>query len=113
MSGHHAPHDRLLNLGTTLASQGYSVILDAKYDRQALRSPVIAQAVAHQIPLEILYCDAPMSVLSDRVQQRQGDISDATADLLKTQHMEPFSEAERLYLRTLDTTQTLDEQLPK
>ncbi len=106
-------YDRLLTLGITLASQGYSVILDAKYDRQALRSPVIAQAVAHQIPLEILYCDAPISVLSDRLQQRQGDISDATADLLKTQHMEPFSEAEKPYVRTLDTTQTLEGQLPQ
>jgi aminoglycoside phosphotransferase family enzyme/predicted kinase len=106
-------YDRLLNLGITLASQGYPVILDAKYDRQALRLPVLAQATAHQIPLEILYCDAPMSVLNDRVQQRQGDISDATADLLKTQYMEPFSEAEKPYLKTLDTTQTLEGQRPK
>ena len=96
-------YDRLLNLGIALASQGYSVILDAKYDRQALRSPVIAQATAHQLPLEILYCDAPISVLSDRLQQRQGDVSDATADLLKTQHMEPFSDTEKPYLKTLDT----------
>ena len=106
-------YDRLLNLGITLASQGYSVILDAKYDRQALRSSVIDQAEAHQIPLEILYCDAPLSVLSDRIQQRQGDISDATADVLNAQQMEPFTEAEKSYLKTLDTTQNLEGQLPK
>jgi uncharacterized protein len=104
-------YDRLLQLGTTLASQGYTVILDATYNRQALRLPVIAQAQADQIPLQILHCDAPISVLRDRLQQRAEDISDATADLLDQQQLESFSEIEQPYLKTLDTTQDLEGQL--
>ncbi|NJR51524.1 MAG: AAA family ATPase [Leptolyngbyaceae cyanobacterium CSU_1_3] len=99
-------YDRLLQLGITLASQGYTVILDAKYDRETLRLPVIAAAESQQIAIEILHCEAPLPVLRDRLQQRQGDISDATADLLDQQYMEPFTDAEKPYLKTLDTTQS-------
>jgi uncharacterized protein len=94
-------YDRLLDLGVKLASQGYSVILDAKYDRQAFRLPVIEQAQAAGIAVEILHCDAPMEVLRDRVMQRQGDISDATASVLENQQMEPFSEAEQAFVKTV------------
>jgi aminoglycoside phosphotransferase family enzyme/predicted kinase len=104
-------YDRLLDLGIKLASQGYTVILDAKYDRQAVRSQVIEQVQAHGIPLEILHCTAPDDVLRDRVQQRQGDISDATTDVLANQHMEPFTEAEQPFVKTIDTTQDLAAQL--
>jgi uncharacterized protein len=96
-------YDRLLDLGVKLASQGYTVILDAKYDRQALRTPVIEKAQAQEIPIEILYCDVPAEVLRDRVAQRQGDISDADLDVLAQQTFETFSEAEKPFVRTVDT----------
>ena len=41
-------YGRLLELGIMLASAGYPVILDAKYDRTALRSEAIAQAEKHR-----------------------------------------------------------------
>lgn len=104
-------YDRLLQLGTLLTAQGYTVILDAKYDRQDLRLAAVNQAQAHQIPVQILHCDAPLSVLRDRLQQRRSDISDATADLVDQQQMEPFTGIEQLYLKTLDTTQDLEGQL--
>ncbi|WNZ48708.1 AAA family ATPase [Leptolyngbya boryana CZ1] len=94
-------YDRLLELGTTLASQGYTVILDAKYDRQALRTPVIEKAQAQGIEIEILYCDVPAEVLRDRVAQRQGDISDADLDVLANQTFETFSETEKPLVKTL------------
>jgi hypothetical protein len=96
-------YDRLLDLGITLAAQGYTVILDGKYDRQATRSQVIQAAQTHQIPLEILHCTAPDDVLQQRVQQRQGDISDATTDVLSNQHMEPFTDEEQRFVKTIDT----------
>ncbi|MGA7934063.1 MAG: AAA family ATPase [Kovacikia sp.] len=99
-------YDRLLELGITLAKQGYSVILDAKYDRQPLRQAVIDQATSHQIPLKILYCTAPLEVLQERLHNRTGDVSDATADLLPQQQMDPFSEDELPYVDTLDTAQS-------
>lgn len=112
-------YDRLLKLGTTLANQGYTVILDAKYDRQSQRSAAIAQAESEQIPLQILYCEAPATVLRDRLQQRQtlreqnpaGEIADATVEVLAKQAMEPFTAAEQPYVKTVDTTQDLAEQL--
>jgi uncharacterized protein len=75
----------LLELGTKLASQGYTVILDAKYDRVKVRQLVIDMASAQNIPIEIRHCTAPVEVLRDRLNQRQGDIADATADLLDAQ----------------------------
>ncbi|MCL6436797.1 MAG: AAA family ATPase [Leptolyngbyaceae cyanobacterium HOT.MB2.61] len=104
-------YDRLLELGITLAKQGYSVILDAKYDRQAFRQAAIAQAQNHHLPLQILHCTAPSEVLQERLHQRQGDISDATVDLLPKQQMEPFTETEQPYVKTLDTTKDLGTRL--
>ncbi|MFQ4141665.1 AAA family ATPase [Chlorogloeopsis sp. ULAP02] len=104
---------RLLELGIMLASQGFSVILDAKYDRSALRQEAIAQATEKQIPLQILYCQAPLEVLRERLQHRSGDIADATADLLASQQKsaEPFTEKEKPLVKILDTTQPQQAQL--
>jgi predicted kinase len=104
-------YDRLLNFGISLAAQGYSVILDAKYDRQELRQSIIARATAEQLLLHICHCTAPTSVLQQRLFIRSNDISDATADLLAKQHMEPFTDAEQPYVIHLDTTQDLEPQL--
>ncbi len=89
-------YDRLLNLGIMLAKEGYTVILDAKYDRVKLRQPVSSQAEANNIPLKMIYCTAPVSVLRDRLNQRQGDISDAGVDLIASQqaNAEAFTPAE-------------------
>lgn len=97
-------YDRLTDVGITLATQGYTVILDAKYDRQALRSAMIDAAKNVDVPLQIIHCDAPMEVLRDRLRQRTGDIADATADLLPQQFLEPFTEAELPLVKTIDTT---------
>jgi aminoglycoside phosphotransferase family enzyme/gluconate kinase len=102
---------RLLELGITLAEAGYRVILDAKYDRQALRQGAIAQAEAHGIPLQILHCTAPSEVLQSRVQQRLGDIADATVAVLQQQTYDPITDAEAAYVTTLDTTQPIEPQL--
>ncbi|HEY9908575.1 MAG TPA: AAA family ATPase [Thermosynechococcaceae cyanobacterium] len=98
-------YSRLLELGTNLAAQGYTVILDAKYDRATHRQAAIAQAQAHQIPLQILHCTAPLEVLQARIQQRQNDISDVTAAIVAHQAMEPFSAEEQALVQTIDTAQ--------
>jgi len=106
-------YSRLLELGIMLARQGFPVILDAKYDQQHLRLDAIAQAQFHQLSLYIVHCTAPLEVLHDRLSSRTGDISDATTDLLGAQQaaFKPFTEVEKLYLKTLDTTQPLEAQL--
>jgi len=103
----------LLELGIKLASVGWSVILDAKYDKKKLRQDAIAGANSHQMPLSILHCTAPMEVCQGRVSSRTGDVSDATADLLTKQQAaaEPFTDSEQPYVKTLDTTQDWESQL--
>jgi len=100
-------YKRLLELGIVLATQGFPVILDAKYDRQKLRMEAIAKAQFHQLPLQIIHCTAPLKVLLERLASRTGDIADATPDLLEAQQAasEPFTEAEQAYVKSLDTTQ--------
>jgi len=106
-------YDRLLQLGMTLASQGYPVILDAKYDRQALRQTVIQTVAQAETPikLHIVHCDAPLEIRHTWLEQRQGDISDATAALLPKQHLEPFTEIEQPLVTRIDSTQDLEAQL--
>ncbi|MGQ4647569.1 AAA family ATPase [Lyngbya aestuarii] len=99
-------YKRLLELGIKLASLGFPVILDAKYDRLSLRREAIAKANNHSLPVQIICCTAPQEVLRDRLLSRTGDVSDATADLLEQQKAasEPFTEAEKPLVTTLDTS---------
>lgn len=108
---HERTYARLLDLGLLLAESGYTVILDAKYDRQHYRQAAIDQAKSRNIPLQILFCDAPADVRRDRVAKRTGDIADATIDLLPQQEFDPFTEFEQSYVQVLDTTQAIDPQL--
>ena len=106
-------YDRLLELGIKLASVGFPVILDAKYDRQVFRQQSITQAKNSQLPVQIFHCMAPEDVLRDRLLSRTNDISDATADLLTQQQaaVEPFTETEQSLVTTVDTTQDWASQL--
>lgn len=97
---------RLCQLGIMLAQEGFTVILDAKYDRINYRKQVIDAARDNDISLQIINCTAPMDVMRDRIDQRRGDISDATADLLASQqaNAEDFTEEETAYVTDIDTS---------
>lgn len=107
----HNTYKRLVELGGLLASRGYTIVLDAKFDLESTRQLAIAQAAAHNLPLTIVHCDAPLAVLQQRVQERAGDIADATLAVLEKQHLEPFTDSETQYVTTVDTTQPLSAQL--
>jgi uncharacterized protein len=102
-------YQRVLELASKLTAQGFTVTLDAKYDRVDLRAAVVDLAVDRGISLQIVHCTAPADVLRDRLIQRTGDIADATVDLLASQQAawEDFTPAERQYVTTVDTTQDL------
>ncbi len=108
-------YDRVLELAAKLAARGFTVVLDAKYDRVSLRAAVVNLAQVRGIPLQICYCTAPDEVLRDRLQQRTGDIADATGDLLASQQegWEEFTPAERSVVTTVDTTQDTAELLTR
>ena len=102
-------YQQVLELGAKLAAQGFTVILDAKYDRVSLRATVIDLAQSQGIPIQIVYCTASASVLRDRLQHRTGDIADATVDLLASQQAawEDFTPAERAYVTVVDTNEDI------
>ncbi|MEG4031463.1 MULTISPECIES: AAA family ATPase [unclassified Microcoleus] len=106
-------YGRLLELGIILADRGWDVILDAKFDRQNLRTDAINQAQSHGLPLQIIYCTASIEVLRERLQQRRGDIADATAELLSSQQaaFEPFTELEQISVKIVNTAPDLEVQL--
>ncbi|WP_333420877.1 AAA family ATPase [Microcoleus sp. herbarium8] len=106
-------YGRLLELGIILAERGWDVILDAKFDRQKLRTDAINLAQSHGLSWQIIYCTAPIAVLRERLQQRRGDIADATAELLSSQQAEaePFTEFEQISVNIIDTAQDLEVQL--
>jgi hypothetical protein len=104
-------YDRLLALGLTLAQAGFTVILDAKYDRQPLRQAAIDQAKAANLDVRVLYCTAPPEVLEARVNARTSDIADATVAVLQQQRMDEFTALEKPLLRTIDTTADLPSQI--
>lgn len=108
-------YDRLLELALLLAGQGFSIILDAKYDRQADRQAVITQAKLQNLRVKIVQCTAPMELLRDRLNTRKGDIADATAAILADQlkSYEGFTEAEQTYVISIDTSCDLISQLQK
>ncbi len=94
-------YNQLLAYAELLLRQGQTVILDAKYDRVALRQPVIALAEKLHVPLEIHFCSAPPEELRRRLSDRQGDIAEATPDLIAAQmaSFEPFLPEEEPYVR--------------
>ena len=102
-------YQRVLELASKLTAQGWTVILDAKYDRVSLRAAVVDLAVDRGISLQMIHCTAPAEVLRDRLAQRTGDIADATVDLLASQQAawEDFTLEERQYVMRVDTTQDL------
>ena len=99
---------RLLALALILIQQRYNVILDAKFDKQVWRKQAKALATANNVSFKIVECQAPRDVLSDRLNQRTTDISDATADLLtqQQQQREAFSTDELSMMLSVDTSRS-------
>jgi aminoglycoside phosphotransferase family enzyme/predicted kinase len=99
-------YDEMLELGLLLAGRGFTVILDATFNRRHFRRAAIDCASAAPIPLQILYCVASANVLRDRLSRRQKDVSDAGPEILDLQRneLEPFDESERPYVTEIDTT---------
>ncbi|MEB3228350.1 MAG: AAA family ATPase [Synechocystis sp.] len=97
----------LFNLGQLVNNAGFNVILDAKFDRIQWRSPFVRLAQEQGANLHILHCQAPLDVLKQRLENRQDDISDATADLLPAQQAQwqGFTELETPFVREVDTQQ--------
>ncbi|MDK1020882.1 MAG: AAA family ATPase [Candidatus Hydrogenedentes bacterium] len=99
-------YSELTRLGMRLADRGFTVILDAKFDRVEERRETIESAGARGLPLKFLLCSTGLATMKQRLRNRRGDVSDATSDLLEQQaaEFEAFSEAERALTIEVDTT---------
>lgn len=104
---------RLLALGIALAREGWPVILDARYSRFEQRSAVTLAAERAGVSIRLLYCTAPPDVLRERLRRRQGDVADATADLVDAQRLaeDPLRESERSRATVLDTNHPMADVL--
>ncbi|MBE9204733.1 AAA family ATPase [Synechocystis salina LEGE 06099] len=108
-------YHQLLDLATLVVNSGFNIILDAKFDRVSWRSPIVEFALREQLSLTIINCDAPIEVLTKRLQCRRGDISDANETLLLLQALdwEDFTESEEPWVFYLDTSGVEENHLPE
>lgn len=86
----------LLGVAKRLLSEGWPVIIDAAFLRQAERRRALALAVKAGLPFSILECDAPLDVLRERLRARTADASEADEGVLRAllAGAEPLSPAE-------------------
>jgi predicted kinase len=106
-------YSQLLETTETLLHQGHAVIVDATFLKLAHRRKFEELAERSNVPWILIACDAPQSVLEERVQRRQlqgRDPSEATVDVLRSQKalIEPFTEQEQVQAIHCDTTAGVD-----
>jgi aminoglycoside phosphotransferase family enzyme/predicted kinase len=94
---------RMGELAGQALEAGISIVLDGRYARRDERDAARAVAEKAAVPFEMHVCEAPPEELHRRLASRQGDVSDATAELLERQaaNTEPLAEEElRWVVRT-------------
>ena len=91
----------LIRLAADLVSEGFPVILDATWLESSRRS----QALIDGIPSAIVFCRASEDELASRIAGRHGDVSDATADVMREQlnRVEPPGDDEADVVLSVDT----------
>jgi hypothetical protein len=75
----------LLERARQVVAQGYSVILDAAFLRQAERDQLSAEARKMAADFHPIFLDADLSIRSSRVASRRRDASDATSEVARDQ----------------------------
>jgi uncharacterized protein len=78
-------YSTLFKEAQTILSKGHTVIVDAVFDRTADRQKIKQYAMETGVPFTALWLEAPLDLLIERVGKRQGDPSDATADVVCAQ----------------------------
>lgn len=78
-------YEALRQVAATALAAGRTVIVDAVHARPEERAAVEAVARRLGVPFAGLWLDAPAGALIERVERRQGDVSDATADVVRQQ----------------------------
>ena len=97
---HGDTYASLLHRARVLLAEGWTVVVDAAFLRQAERTAFAALAAEAGCPFHILACEAPADTLRERIQRRQAsgtDASEATVAVLEQQlgWLEPLTPEER------------------
>lgn len=78
-------YGRMLDLAGRVLATGHSVVLDAVFARPEERAAAAQLAGEFGVAFRGLWLEAPLGVLTERVEGRKGDASDATADVVRLQ----------------------------
>ncbi len=109
----NAVYDRLIELAKQILEYGFSVILDASFNKQVYRKKVVELSKEKNISYLFLHCICDEDTIKQRLLKRQkekADISDGHYGLLsefKT-FFEPLTD---LNVYSLDTTQALEKNI--
>ncbi len=97
---------RLAQLARGLLRAGWPVLVDASFLAAGQRQRFARLASQLHVPLHIVSCRAPESVLRERLAARCGDASEGTATVLEAQQAgyRPVTEREREHVIVIDTT---------
>lgn len=102
-------YQRLLKIASVALSEGYSVIVDATFLREAQRRLFVTLAGTIGCPIHILACAAPEKKLEERIRERSREADDASEADLQILHNQledhdPLSAAEEKITLHIDTT---------
>jgi aminoglycoside phosphotransferase family enzyme/predicted kinase len=81
----NAVYSRMFNRADHILAAGHSVLLDATFLDATMRAMVQRLAVKADVAYHPLWLEAPLPVLLGRVKARQGDASDADAQVVRQQ----------------------------
>ena len=76
-------YERLFVLAAQVLDAGFPVVLDAAFLRRGERDQARALAASRGVRLVIQHCEAPLTVLHQRLRARQGDASEADGAVLE------------------------------
>jgi predicted kinase len=102
-------YERLARCADDALAGGYSVIVDATFNRRADRERFRKLAIERGVDFRLIHCHAPKEVLEARIVERQrarADASEADLAVLAWQelHCEPIAADEGLRVIDADTT---------
>ncbi len=80
-----ATYDRVTARAAAALAAGHSVVVDGVFSTLAERSAVAAIARQAHVPFQGLWLDAAPDTMKTRVNRREGDASDATAEIVERQ----------------------------
>ncbi|MGC1175738.1 AAA family ATPase [Polaromonas sp.] len=97
-------YGQLFAVARTALQAGYPVILDAAFPRRIERDQAHTLAQDLGVPFSIVHCEAPLTVLRERLLARRGDASEANVAVLDRLRDagEPLSVQELSFVRPLD-----------